>query len=872
MIMESTHIDACLKRLPDVFHLLLDSSKTIVDDTCVEKLLTLIENITQCTDDRMKLFKEDVGLVSFLSHVVTTSCEPCTMTFALKLNGILLKHDDTVQLLAAHFTGIESSLEHRIFQRALEGIEYWLDASVRCAWLNSMKVNLNYAYQVITQLECIEQIIACLVDASMFVITAAQDFTVSLIVWCYKHGMLAEREKVALVKKSQLDNGKEKHAIDEKSSRCLETHSGCRETSSSSSFIGERLLQYMTKVLRSDSTIEKPEIVSVLQMLRKLFETDQSVGGSVAMETYLLASCQDMVINCDAGVCANIVELFIVIARKTRTSDWIQMDDIIVMIMSLMHHGKLSPALKLTTTLLLEMDQQHEQHNRLYELVFLPLDFCLHPSPSTVISSSTVDFIMAAMKSRGTCISLVMHSIMALQRQCTKGGRLDDDKLCRFLKYPIILLPITSSPDRQNLSTQYTKHLLGNTKLTKFLLDLALTLCDVYAVSDDDLYQLSGVVVKMVDNPHMDSTVICKSLKTITAILRQSTSSESESGDELVAKKPRLQDTEACSQPSDLILSKVFFNILQKRSYDTRWDVRDSVINFITDITQLSDNRNVVAWIVESKLGKEVWEKLRDDDDSYVRASSLFSLAQMSLCEELWLQFMSTCEQTMQSVVQTVTNVLLHDTEAFPRRAAVDVFLKWLTKHPQIRSYLLSSNYSTYKIGHKVEEDAGESNTEHRSVFSIMLQASHDLDFEVKLSVLNFWEVIIHHYLPCFATKNLTESIWDELYHIQKTGCLEGLQSSSDDHDRVVAEKACTILITLKELIVKGLDGKDKNALTVKHKLDIKFIDFLLKTDLDRILSEKSRSVDIYEWNPLALIDDMLYSSESNDDNLLDCY
>lgn len=240
-------------------------------------------------------------------------------------------------------------------------------------------------------------------------------------------------------------------------------------------------------------------------------------------------------------------------------------------------------------------------------------------------------------------------------------------------------------------------------------------------------------------------------------------------------------------------------------------------------------------------------------------------------------------------IFSQVHRVVTQDTEAFARRAAMKLLLSWHQRD------LLPAR--------------------SQDIMKVMRDAIHDLDWEVKLIVLDYWEIIVTETLnsglekdrdvPSYAasvvvhqpTSDSGPSLTDNLTTLCQCGCADLLLAATEDCDRVVQLKALEILKHIHTVTSKHnfddlkMDrssdsqntkqngqqcSEDATSLTTKD-----FLSRLSSLDFRTLLAEAEKSTDPYACNPETLLDDIIASmvrshdEGSNDDDdafAIDCY
>ena len=201
-----------------------------------------------------------------------------------------------------------------------------------------------------------------------------------------------------------------------------------------------------------------------------------------------------------------------------------------------------------------------------------------------------------------------------------------------------------------------------------------------------------------------------------------------------------------------------------------------------------------------------------------------------------------------------------------------------------------------------------------------------DLDWEVKLRALDFWERQIHEQYGHFEIPSAIDnhpshesSSKDDhqasnrsvsLLDFVNLGIAEVLYHGINDYDIAVKEKACQMCLSLKQCINETELGthsqlisassnhqtcsssKSSNDHPRPHTLTSicvtsqestpekrdssanQFAEFLVRTDFQGLLHENEMYRKEYMYNPLSLFSDIMLESADNntEDNRIDCY
>uniref|UniRef100_A0A1A9W9D7 Uncharacterized protein n=1 Tax=Glossina brevipalpis TaxID=37001 RepID=A0A1A9W9D7_9MUSC len=154
--------------------------------------------------------------------------------------------------------------------------------------------------------------------------------------------------------------------------------------------------------------------------------------------------------------------------------------------------------------------------------------------------------------------------------------------------------------------------------------------------------------------------------------------------------------------------------IIVKRLHDLSWEVRDSALELTTSIADISRCKFPAfqQFLHDFKLCSIVSDMLRNDSETYVRASALKCLSKMVVINVIWENDLNG-----QELIDYLFFILSNESEGLVRKESVKV-LTVLYEHHKIPSKYLNYLYS---------------------VISYCILS--DLDWEVKAEALHFWEL-----------------------------------------------------------------------------------------------------------------------------------
>lgn len=234
-------------------------------------------------------------------------------------------------------------------------------------------------------------------------------------------------------------------------------------------------------------------------------------------------------------------------------------------------------------------------------------------------------------------------------------------------------------------------------------------------------------------------------------------------------------------------------------------------------------------------------------------------------------------------------SLLSEDTQSFPHRAVVKVFIAWL-KSPLCCPAL------------------------EQSISSVLLLGGNDFDWEVKVHTLELAEVLLdkslnrcpRHIQICRGSASAC--IMQALTKLKGLGVFEFLLKCLFDCDRPVSQKACSLLLKLRTF-TREITPADHKVLTLEirkyswseemlhrcHKIreaielnclkdgdetSCRQIDgsppdlcrILELLDLEKMQHTLSLSSDHVINSPQSLMEDILFMTREREENIADCY
>ncbi|XP_042096234.1 BRCA1-associated ATM activator 1 isoform X3 [Ovis aries] len=368
--------------------------------------------------------------------------------------------------------------------------------------------------------------------------------------------------------------------------------------------------------------------------------------------------------------------------------------------------------------------------------------------------------------------------------------------------------------------------------------------------------QVFAILLEYLVSPDSSPTVLKKAFQ---ATLRWLLSS---------ATPPGCCDLEPYAQ---LVLGELLA-VLQKRLCSPCWEVRDSGLEFLTQMTRRWGGQGSFR---QALLGSEVPEltrQLLQDPESYVRASAVAAVGQLSSWGLLAAPSRPEHPDVPQKTpLEELLLVLTTDSEGFPRRAVMRVFTEWLR-----------DGYAD------VAKDP------EQSVAPVLQAASRDLDWEVRVQGLELALVFLEQLLGPLGPSTAAPpgALTQALQALCRVQLFEFALRSLFDCDRPVAQKSCDLLLFLKAKATPSGSqqevGDGPNVASVEAALrrwqageqgqplgelaPETVLAVLRSMDLEALRDTLAESSDHVERSPQSLLQDMLATVGVLGDNEADCY
>ncbi|KAK1802778.1 hypothetical protein P4O66_021315 [Electrophorus voltai] len=824
----------CLSLLPSVCEVLADSKLLPPDDTSLEKLLDWFKDLTS-QDDGQSLLQHQPCLLQFLYSVMESEVvDPIIFSFSLKLAGLLAAEESGFCLLQE-----KGVLVSMFVPDGWHVLGLWKNASVRCGWLQGLWNMLQHppAMDFFCRNGIITLVLNLQNDESLF-ITSLTNQILAHILNCSMPRVLG----------NDTDSTAEGQAL----------------VSSDWVSVTTEIMSHMSRSLASEDQ------AVILPGLRLLAIVLTQCGDPLKrlLWKHVLEPLEVLAIRKGDSLTPPMMA---VLQAAARTPLYIQPECRVEALMNVMLYSRNTNESVLCAASILLLEKCSEVlKSRATDVILLPV-LCItgtqqHFHESDVLSGH--DLLLDLLAQRASCISLLTQSLSSIAELICKKKSLDSVSIRLIGSAVISLLRICIGHYPSTiLQVGNFPHLIGCCKIQRCGLDVLGSLT-VYEESMDLIQEAFAIILQYMQSPDSHATVLKK------------------------AHQAALKWFSICSPSTDLwrFVSNDLFSVLKKHVCDGRWEVRDSTLEFIAQLTSALKGNSEYTEALHTNGMISVLFTALSDVEAYVQASAVAALG-----EALTTTNLPLCTSLQEEIVSHLLTVLAQDAESFPRRAALKVFTSWL-KIPQTFAALDQSLSSVFSLG------------------------GNDCDWEVKIHTLELADVLMEKSLShCpYAVQGYEPSercTEQALNKLMDLGTLGLLFKCLFDCDRPVSQKACALLLKLRAFM-KQTSGTDGNDLALEicrynwgeeilhrycskrpeqsdcvsnddevsyEQIDIvkcdpcwpkeislcKILDVL---DLDEMQHTLSLSSDHVINSPRSLMEDILFVAHQSEDNVVDCY
>ncbi|KAL4669106.1 hypothetical protein H8959_007660 [Pygathrix nigripes] len=817
----------CSRLLPALCAVLVDSRQPVADDTCLEKLLDWFKTVTE-GESSLVLLQGHPCLVELLSHVLKVQdLSPGVLSFSLRLAGTFAAQENCFQYLQ------QGELLPGLFGEAGPlGRAAWDVPTVRSGWIQGLRSLAQHpsALRFLADHGAVDTIFSLQGDTSLFVASAASQLLVHVLALSMR-------------------GGAEGHP-------CLrgDDWPAC----------AQKITDHVEESLCSTAT---PKVTQALNVLTTTFGRCQSPW-TEALWVRLSPRVACLLERDPIPAAHSLVDLLLRVARSPvfSSSDgglW----EMLAQALSCLgptHVGPLALGI-----LKLEHCPQ-ALRTQAFQVLLQPLACVLKatvqaPRPpglldGTADDATTVDALLA---SKSSCAGLLCRTLAHLEELQPLPQRPSPWPQASLLEAAVTVLRLCdgSAAPASSVGGHLCGTLAGCVRVQRAALDFLGTLSEGTG-PQELVMQALAVLLECLESPGSSPTVLKKAFQ---ATLRWLLSS------------PK---TPGCSDLGPLIpqFLRELFPVLQKRLCHPCWEVRDSALEFLTQLSRHWGGQADFRCALLASEVPELARQLLQDPESYVRASAVTAMGQLS-SRGLHAPTSPKHAEARQSLFPELLHILSVDSEGFPRRAVMQVFTEWL------------------RDGHA---DAAQDTEQF--VATVLRAASRDLDWEVRTQGLELALVFLGQTLGpprthCPYAVALPEvaparPLTEALRAFCHVGLFDFAFSALFDCDRPVAQKSCDLLLFLRDKIASYSSlreaGGGPNTASVEAALPRCWagehaqppgdqepeavLAMLRSLDLEGLRSTLAESSDHVQKSPQSLLQDMLATGGFLQGDEADCY
>ncbi|XP_029362743.1 integrator complex assembly factor BRAT1 isoform X2 [Echeneis naucrates] len=777
----------CVLLLPGVCQVLLDSGRSLPDDTTLEKLLDWLTGITEA-DKEGSLLEVHPCLLEFISFVVCkTSSDPSVISFTLKLCGLMGATEDGFKRLQ------ESSVLDLAFSRQhWHEAGLWEDPCIRIGWIQGLRSMLLHskALSFFVQADLTAQLLQLQTDTSLFVASAANQMLAHILLF-FQPVMSAGCNTIG-----------KKHWEDKRTQASIIGPGVTMDTSEDYDAVLAVTSKYLQESLVPKENTQFHQSLQTLKLLGLLLAQarpplrDQLLQTAAdPLEEVVTAGCSQLTLPLMDVVLA---------AYSSSTGEGVPDQHVARLLSSMLTMSKPADLIQAAAALLSRGHPDSVHAAQAVRILLLPLD--LITGQALLGTNTAADkhrFSMVdQLKSKTSCISMICVCLTNTPQISLMPADLLPCPSASIVTAVLSLLRICSGDSSSSPAgcPEVFRNVISSGKVQKSALEALTGLSSSPGVKGM-LIEVLAVLIEYLNHPDSDPIVLHKSYQAVVQWLSVCV--------DLSFTTDKLQQ--------DLV------EVVKKRVCDMRWEVRDSTVEFLGKLAGVLVSAKVAPDTSEVLLGgccsASLLREALQDPESYVRASAISALAQT--LAHSWQQGAAPTQQQT-DIVSRLLEILSQDTEGFARRAVVQYFIAWFSS----RSSSTSRSPST--------STCSTSPLLMNSVSTVLSLGSADLDWEVKVHTLELAELLLdeaflghrgyrkgsdtHLALPhpyavvsdqtCTLhthnrkrTEGMDSDLAIRLKTLVEQGVFSVLLSGLVDCDRPVSLKACQLLIKFRETV-----------------------------------------------------------------------
>ncbi|XP_033282583.2 BRCA1-associated ATM activator 1 isoform X1 [Orcinus orca] len=813
----------CSRLLPALCAVLADPRQPVADDTCLEKLLDWFTAVTEAGSSLL-LLQENPCLVELLFHVLKSQdLSSRILSFSLRLAGIFAAQENCFQYLQ------QGELLPMLFGEVGPlGGAAWTAPAVRSGWIQGLRTLAQHpsALRFLAACGAVDTIFSLQGDPSLFVASAAGQLLVHIL---------------DLAMRGPAEGHRSPQACD---------WPAC----------AQKIVGHIEDSLCSTAV---PQVTQALSVLTTAFGHCHGLW-TQGLWVRLSPLVARLLEKDPVPASHSLVDLLLSVARSAPSS-YRGLWETLAQTLSHLSPTQALGILKL-------QDCPQALRTQAFGILLQPLACVLEaaaqaPGPPGLLegaagNSMTVDTLLS---SKSACVGLLCCALAHLGLLQPLPQRPSPWPQAPLLGAAVTILRLCSgsAAPTSDVGSRLCAILVGCGRVQRAALDFLGALSQ--GTGPQELVtQVFSVLLEYLVSPESSSMVLKKAFQ---ATLRWLLSSP---------KTPDCCDLD----PHTQLFLRELLPVLQKRLCSPCWEVRDSGLEFLTQMTRHWGGQAGFRQALLASEVPELTKQLLRDPESYVRASAVTATGQLSSWGLCATPASPECPGAQQeSLLVELLHILSTDSEGFPRRAVMQVFTEWL------------------RDGHAdVAEDA------ERFVAGALQAASRDLDWEVRAQGLELALVFLEQLLGqrgshCPYAVALPETappgvLAQALQVLCRVQLFEFAFRALFDCDRPVAQKSCDLLLFLRAKAAPCGSpqeaGDSPNVASVEATLQrwqageqgqpLGYLEpgavvaLLRSVDLEGLRDTLAESSDHVEKSPQSLLQDMLAAVGVLGENEADCY
>ncbi|XP_067561465.1 BRCA1-associated ATM activator 1 isoform X1 [Pseudorca crassidens] len=817
----------CSRLLPALCAVLADPGQPVADDTCLEKLLDWFTAVTEAGSSLL-LLQENPCLVELLFHVLKSQdLSSRILSFSLRLAGIFAAQENCFQYLQ------QGELLPMLFGEVGPlGGAAWTAPTVRSGWIQGLRTLAQHpsALRFLAACGAVDTIFSLQGDPSLFVASAAGQLLVHIL---------------DLAMRGPAEGHRSPQACD---------WPAC----------AQKIVGHIEDSLCSTAV---PQVTQALSVLTTAFGHCHGLW-TQGLWVRLSPLVARLLEKDPVPASHSLVDLLLSVARSAPSS-YRGLWETLAQTLSHLSPTQAGP---LALGILKLQDCPQALRTQAFGILLQPLACVLETAAQApglpgllegaAGNSMTVDTLLS---SKSACVGLLCCALAHLGLLQPLPQRPSPWPQAPLLGAAVTILRLCSgsAAPTSNVGSRLCAILVGCGRVQRAALDFLGALSQ--GTGPQELVtQVFSVLLEYLVSPESSSMVLKKAFQ---ATLRWLLSSP---------KTPDCCDLD----PHTQLFLRELLPVLQKRLCSPCWEVRDSGLEFLTQMTRHWGGQASFRQALLASEVPELTKQLLRDPESYVRASAVTATGQLSSWGLCATPAGPECPGAQQeSLLVELLHILSADSEGFPRRAVMQVFTEWL------------------RDGHAdVAEDA------ERFVAGVLQAASRDLDWEVRAQGLELALVFLEQLLGqrgshCPYAVALPETappgvLAQALQVLCRVQLFEFAFRALFDCDRPVAQKSCDLLLFLRAKAAPCGSpqeaGDSPNVASVEATLQrwqageqgqpLGYLEpgavvaLLRSVDLEGLRDTLAESSDHVEKSPQSLLQDMLAAVGVLGENEADCY